>query len=485
LVKTARAKAEREENGKGSARKPARPAANGATGDPEADSERLARGKALREDVPRGSHAEWTPAADRPDPVALLEKQAEDRLSDLVPVRYGRMLTSPFAFLRGSAIVMAADLARTPTTGLRVQACGDAHLANFGIFATPERNIVFDITDFDETHPGPWEWDVKRLAASFEVAGRHRNFGRARRRMAVLAMAESYQERMREFAAMRTLDVWYARIDARHILDAMKEGGNRGGHRKLEKNLEKATARDHLQAQSKLTEVVRGKRRIVESPPLLGKVSVPAEREFIRKTFEDYASTLQEDRRDLLGRFRVVDIARKVVGVGSVGTRCFIVLMQGRHDDDPLLLQVKEATNSVLESYLEKSRFENHGQRVVEGQRLTQAASDIFLGWIRGRGEEHRDFYWRQLRDVKGSADLETIEPGSLSFYGQFCGHGLARAHARSGDAAMITGYIGTGGAFPEAIADFAAAYADQTERDHEALASAARTGRIKVKEGL
>jgi uncharacterized protein (DUF2252 family) len=454
------------------------------TESPSQDAELVARGKALREKVPRGSHAEWSPPKNRPDPVSLLEKQAEGRLPDLVPVRYGRMLASPFAFLRGSAIVMAADLAGTPTTGIRVQACGDAHLANFGIFATPERNVVFDITDFDETHPGPWEWDVKRLAASFEVAGRHRNFGRARRRLAVLAMAESYKLRMREFAAMRTLDVWYARIDAQVVLDAMKER-DKDAHRKMEKNLGKATARDHLQAQSKLTEVVRGKRRFIETPPLLERVTFSGDREFVRKALSDYATTLQEDRRELLSRFSLLDIARKVVGVGSVGTRCFIVLMQGRHDDDPLLLQVKEATASVLEPHLEKSRFENHGQRVVEGQRLTQAASDIFLGWIRGRGEEHRDFYWRQLRDVKGSADLETIEPGGLLFYGQFCGHVLARAHARSGEAAMIAGYTGTGEAFTQAIADFAEAYADQTERDHEALTQAARAGRIKAKAGL
>jgi uncharacterized protein (DUF2252 family) len=442
-------------------------------------AERVAAGKALRERVPRGSHGEWAPAADRPDPIAQLEEQCADRLPDLVPIRYGRMATSPFAFLRGSATVMANDLANTPRTGIEVQACGDAHLANFGVFATPERNIVFDINDFDETLPGPWEWDVKRLAASFVVAGRDRGFDEATNRTAVLAMVWVYGMRMRELAAMRTLDVWYSRLDADMLLNALK-GTQR---RTVEKSLAKARLRDSLQAQAKLTEMVDGQRRIVDAPPLIQRVALggDSEGEFIRTTFEDYSRTLQADRHALLSRYRFVDVAMKVVGVGSVGTRCLIVLMEGRADDDPLFLQVKEANESVLERHLRKSRYRNHAQRVVTGQRLTQAASDIFLGWIRGRGDEHRDFYWRQLRDVKGSADLETIQPAGLILYGEACGAALARAHARSGDAAMITGYLGTGGSFAQAIADFAERYADQSEKDHAALVAAIMSGRLEA----
>lgn len=444
-------------------------------------AERVAAGKALRERVPRGSHAGWTPAPDRPDPVALLEEQTAGRVPELVPIRYGRMLTSPFAFLRGSAAVMAADLARTPRTGIEVQACGDAHLANFGVFATPERNIVFDINDFDETLPGPWEWDLKRLAASFVVAGRHRGLDAATNRTAVLAMLWIYGMRMRELAAMRTLDVWYSRLDADQLLKALK-----GTQRKaVEKGLAKARLRDSIQAQAKLTEVVDGRRQIIDAPPLIRRVDLDGEGEFVRQTLEDYARSMQPDRHTLLSRYRFVDAAQKVVGVGSVGTLCLIVLMEGRADDDPLFLQLKQATASVLERHLRKSRWRNHGQRVVDGQRLTQAASDIFLGWTRGRGSEHRHFYWRQLRDVKGSADLETIQPAGLVLYGEACGAALARAHARSGDAAMITGYIGTGGSFANAIADFAERYADQTERDHAALAAAVKEGRLEALENV
>ena len=446
-------------------------------------AERMAAGKALRERVAREAHGEWSPAEGRPDPIALLVEQGKDRLQELLPVRYGRMVSSPFAFLRGSAIVMAEDLSHSPSTGLTVQACGDAHLANLGVFATPERNFVFDLNDFDETLPGPWEWDIKRLAASFVVAGRHRAFTDAQNRLAVLNMVRAYGLRMREFAAMRQLDVWYSRIDVTTILEALK-----GQQRKrTEKNLEKARMHDHLQAQAKLTEVVDGVRRIKHGPPLVVSMrdSALGDPEFIRKTFEDYRRSLDDDHRFLLSRFRFIDVALKVVGVGSVGTRCFIVLLQGHGDDDPLFLQVKEATSSVLERHHRKSGYKNHGQRVVEGQRLTQAASDIFLGWIRGRGEEHRDFYWRQLRDMKGSADLETILPAGFALYAELCGAGLARAHARSGDAAAITGYVGTGNTFPNAIAAFAEAYADQTERDHALLAEAVRSGRLEAREGV
>ncbi len=449
---------------------------------PEAVSDRFAAGKGLRERVPREAHAEWSPSADRPDPIALLEEQGKDRLEDLVPVRYGRMLTSPFAFLRGSAIVMAEDLSHTPVSGLHVQACGDAHLMNFGIFATPERNLVFDLNDFDETLPGPWEWDLKRLAASFVIAGRHRGLTPAQIRLAALAVTRSYGLRMREFAAMRHIDVWYSRIDVDTVLAAIS-----GGIRKrVERGVAKARLRDHLQAQVKLTEVVDGRRQIKDSPPIVIRVGDDVlQSDPITGAFTDYLKTLQPDRRHLLSHYQLIDAARKVVGVGSVGTRCFIVLFTGNHEDDPLFLQVKEATSSVLERHLRKSVYKNHGQRVVEGQRLTQAASDAFLGWIRGRGAEHRDFYWRQLRDVKGSIDPEVIPPEVLILYAELCGAGLARAHARSGDSAAITGYVGTGPVFAEAIADFAEAYADQTERDHAALAQAAHTGRIKAMEGI
>jgi uncharacterized protein (DUF2252 family) len=442
--------------------------------------DRMAAGKGLRERVPRSSHATFEPAPHRADPVDLLESQSGDRLQELVPVRYGRMVTSPFAFYRGSAIVMADDLAHTPVTGIDVQACGDAHLSNFGIFATPERNIVFDLNDFDETLPGPWEWDVKRLAASFVIAGRHRAFDPSTIRLATTGVVRAYGLRLREFAAMRNLDVWYSRIDVTTVLQAL-QGQART---RVDKVVEKARLRDHLQAQSKLTEVVDGVRRIRNTPPLLVRADT-FDADFMARTFKDYAKTLQRDRQSLLARYRFVDVALKVVGVGSVGTRCFAVLLQGRDDGDPLFLQVKEATTSVLERHHRKSHFPNHAQRVVEGQRLTQAASDIFLGWIRGRGDEHRDFYWRQLLDVKGSADLEAITAPGLVLYGELCGAALARAHARSGDAAMITGYIGTGAAFANAIADFAEAYADQAEKDHAALVQAIKDKRVEATEGL
>jgi uncharacterized protein (DUF2252 family) len=445
---------------------------------------RLEAGKALRKDVPREAHGGWSPAPDRVDPLTLLEEQGADRLQELVPVRYGRMASSPFAFYRGSAIVMAEDLSKTPNTGLTVQACGDAHLANFGVFGAPDRKLVFDLNDFDETLPGPWEWDVKRLAASFVIAGRHRQFDAAANHSAVITAMRTYALRMREFAAMGTLDVWYSRIDVDTLM-ALAKGSVR---KRLEAGAEKAMTRDSLQAQSKLTEVVDGKRRIKNDPPLVVSFrdsETFIDEAFIRATLEDYAKTLPDDRKYLLSRFDYRDFALKVVGVGSVGTRCFIVLMEGNGDRDPLFLQVKEATSSVLERHLPKSVYRNHGERVVEGQRLTQAASDIFLGWIQGRGEEQRDFYWRQLRDMKGSVDLEIIQPQGFALYAQLCGAALARAHARSGDAAAITGYIGTGSAFPEAIATFAGAYADQNERDHANLVEAIKSGRVTAQEGV
>jgi uncharacterized protein (DUF2252 family) len=442
----------------------------------------MAEGRALRQRVPRTSHAEFSPPGNRPDPIDLLESQSRDRVQELVPVRYGRMMTSPFAFYRGSAIVMAEDLAHTPRTGIDVQACGDAHVANFGVFATPERNIVFDLNDFDETLPGPWEWDLKRLAASFVIAGRHRGFDQATNRLAAVSAVRSYGLRLREFAAMGNLEVWYSRLDVNLISQSVEANARKA----IERGVEKARLRDHLQAQAKLTEVVDGVRRIKNNPPLLVRVvGDQFTQDFVEATFRDYQKTLQRDRRHLLSRYRILDVAIKVVGVGSVGTRCFIVLLEGRDEGDPMFLQVKEANASVLERHVGKSHFPNHGERVVEGQRFTQAASDIFLGWIRGRGAEKRDFYWRQLLDVKGSADLETIRPAGLTLYAELCGAALARAHARSGDAAMITGYMGTGAVFANAVADFAEAYADQAERDHAALVEAAGSGRVPATSGV
>jgi uncharacterized protein (DUF2252 family) len=442
----------------------------------------MAEGRALRQRVPRTAHAEFSPAANRPDPVDLLESQSKNRVQELVPVRYGRMMTSPFAFYRGSAIIMAEDLSHTPRTGIDVQACGDAHLANFGVFATPERNIVFDLNDFDETLPGPWEWDVKRLAASFILAGRHRGFDATTSRLAATSAVRTYGLRLREFAAMGNLEVWYSRID----VDMLYQSATAETRKQLERGVEKARLRDHLQAQAKLTEVVDGVRRIKDNPPLIERVAGDRlTQEFIEATFRDYLKTLQRDRRQLLSRYRILDLATKVVGVGSVGTYCFIVLLEGRDEGDPLFLQIKEANASVLEKHVGKSGYANHAERVVEGQRYTQAASDIFLGWIRGRGSEHRDFYWRQLLDVKGSADLERIQPAGLALYAELCGATLARAHARSGDAAMITGYMGTGQGFANAVADFAEAYADQAERDHAALVEAAGSGRVPATSGV
>jgi uncharacterized protein (DUF2252 family) len=441
--------------------------------------QRRERGRAARRVVPRGGQAEWKPATDRPDPIDLLEAQARDRLPDLIPIRYSRMVASPFAFMRGSAIVMANDLAGTPKTGIQVQLCGDAHLLNFGAYASPERALLFDINDFDETLPGPWEWDVKRLAASLVVAGRDNGFDEADCRRAAQASVASYRRRMAEFAEMGELEVWYSRVSEGEVRSLFSEAkARKRTSKKLSKAVRKARGRDSLQALSKLTRVVNGRRMIIDDPPLL--LRIPEEDEIrvqVNAILESYKRTLQEDRRHLLDRYRFVDVARKVVGVGSVGTRAFVVLLEGREENDPLFLQVKEARASVLEDYVESSTYEHHGHRVVAGQRLMQAASDIFLGWFRGR--EGRDFYWRQLRDMKGSAQVERMSPDELSLYATLCGWALARAHARSGDRVQIAAYLGKSERFDVAIADFAQAYADQTERDHAALCAAVKSGRI------
>jgi len=417
--------------------------------------------------------------SDRPDPVDLLEAQARDRIQELLPIRYGRMMASPFAFLRGSAIVMAHDLAGTPKSGIQAQLCGDAHLLNFGAYASPERSLLFDLNDFDETLPGPWEWDIKRLAASFVVAGRDNGFDTADCRNAARAVTASYRQRMTRFSEMGELEVWYTRIGEEEVRGLLTEA--RAGKRttkKLSKNVRKTRGRDSLQALSKLTRVVDGRRIINDDPPLLVRIPEGDElRSQVYAILESYKRTLQEDRRHLLDRFRFVDAARKVVGVGSVGTRAYVVLLEGRDQDDPLFLQVKEAGASVLEGHVASNTYEHHGHRVVAGQRLMQAASDIFLGWF--RGTEGRDFYWRQLKDMKGSADVEGMTPDELVIYAGLCGWTLARAHARSGDRVQIAGYLGKTERFDRAIADFAKGYADQTERDHAALCAAVKSGRV------
>jgi uncharacterized protein (DUF2252 family) len=442
-------------------------------------------GRAARGVAPRGGQAELKSAPDRPDPIDLLEAQARGRIPDLMPIRYSRMMASPFAFMRGSAIVMANDLASTPRTGIQAQLCGDAHLSNFGAYASPERALLFDLNDFDETLPGPWEWDVKRLAASFVVAGRDNGFDAEECREAAQASVASYRQRMAEFSEMGELEVWYSRVgegEVRGLLSVARV--RKRTAKKLSKSVRKARGRDNLQALSKLTRVVDGRRRIDDDPPLLVRIPEGDEiRAQVYAILEAYKRTLQEDRRHLLDRYRFVDAARKVVGVGSVGTRAYVVLLEGRDENDPLFLQVKEAGRSVLENYVKSNTYEHHGHRVVAGQRLMQAASDIFLGWF--RGTEGRDFYWRQLKDMKGSANVEGMSPDELVIYAGLCGWALARAHARSGDRVQIAAYLGKGERFDGAVADFAVAYADQTERDHAALCAAVKSGRIPADEGV
>jgi uncharacterized protein (DUF2252 family) len=457
--------------------------------------ERMARGKAARNEVPRSSHGRWVPAGNRPDAVALLEEQGTSRVPELVPIRYGRMLVSPFTFYRGAALIMAADLAATARSGLPVQVCGDAHLSNFGVFASPERQLMFDINDFDETLPGPWEWDVKRLSASFEIAGRDRGFTPAQRRDVVLAGVAEYRTRMRQAADMRNLDVWYAHIDVDRLLETLKSEISKKQMAKARANVAKSRTRDSMQAFSKLTREVDGQPQIVSDPPLIVPVEylLPEGRERgeiegqMRDLIRSYRRTLETDRRHLLEDYEYVHMARKVVGVGSVGTRAWILLLLGRDGQDPLFLQAKEAQESVLERFVGASTYSNHGQRVVAGQRLMQAASDIFLGWQRVNGYDGRtrDFYIRQLRDWKGSADIDTMRASPMTAYARMCGATLARAHARSGDRIAIAAYMGNGDASDKAIADFATAYADQNERDYQALVNAVSAGRIVAETGL
>ena len=498
--------------------------------------ERRAKGEEARDRTPVSSHTGWEPAADRPDPVALLEEQNVTRELDLVPVRHGRMMVSPFTFYRGAAKIMAADLAGTPVAGLNAQLCGDAHLSNFGAFASPERRLLFDLNDFDETLPGPFEFDVKRMAASFTIAARNNGFSKADTYAVTLASVAAYREAMAAFAQMRTMDIWYAHLDEDELMtgirdavagaarqekaakkedkadkrakapkktekqaarqekaDREEEKAAKTAQKRAQKTLAKAHTRDSLQALSKLGELVDGQYRIVSQPPIV----IPARdlaatyglspdevMPVIHDQFRAYRATLQDDRRKLLERFQIVDAARKVVGVGSVGTRAFIVLLQGRDEGDPLFLQIKEATASVLEANLPKSRYQQHGQRVVQGQRMMQAASDIYLGWTKGL-DVNRHFYWRQLRDMKGSALVEAMLPLGLTYYARICGWTLARAHARSGDPVAIAEYVGDSDAFDKAITDFSQRYADQNEKDYQQFAGAVRSGRLQAVEGV
>jgi len=458
--------------------------------------ERVAKGKAARHLAPRSTHGRWQPAVDRPDPVSLLEEQSAGRVPELVPIRYGRMLVSPFTFYRGAALIMAADLDGTPRSGLPSQICGDAHLSNFGVFASPERHAMFDINDFDETLPGPWEWDVKRLAASFEVAGRDRGFSRSKRRAVVAAGVAEYQARMRQAAGMGNLDVWYAHIEVDELFRQLKAETTKKQRRRAEKNLAKAETRDSMRALSKLTQEVDGRPRIVAHPPLIVPIEDvaaafsidPAQlEEELRTLLRSYRRTLETDRRVLLEAFEYEHCAAKVVGVGSVGSRAWILLLLGRDTEDPLFLQAKQAQESVLERFVGKSRYRSHAERVVAGQRLMQASSDIFLGWERVTGFDGqvRDFYVRQLRDWKGSADIDSMSASLMKVYSRICGATMARAHARSGDRVAIASYLGKNSTFKHAIADFADAYADQNERDYQALVDAARSGRIEARTGL
>jgi len=488
--------------------------------------DRQAIGERAREQTPLSSQADWEPGAERPDPVELLIEQNATREADLVPVRHGRMTVSPFTFYRGAAKVMATDLATTPMAGLVVQLCGDAHLSNFGGFASPERQLLFGLNDFDETLPGPFEYDLKRMAASFTIAARNNGFTPADARAVTVESVKAYRSGMAEFAAMHTLDVWYSHMSEQHIQDALravqeasvvgvkpgkgKAGKNKTGKKKqgatkadaaliarasknLNKTIRKAHTRDSLGALPKFAEVVDGRHRIVSQPPVIIPLRdlaasyemTPEEaRSAVEDQFRVYKATLSNDRRLLLDRFTIVDVARKVVGVGSVGTRAWMVLLQGRDNADPLFLQVKEATSSVLEDHLPKSRYNTPGQRVVEGQRLMQAASDIFLGWTRGV-QANRYYYWRQLRDMKASALVELMSPFAMKFYAQLCGWTLARAHARSGDPIAIAEYLGTGGAFDNAIADFSNRYADQNQRDYDIFVKAIADGRIQAVTGI
>ncbi|MFT3925791.1 MAG: DUF2252 domain-containing protein [Myxococcales bacterium] len=447
-------------------------------------------GRAAREHAPRSSHADWEPSPKRADPVSIVCDADADRVELLVPIRHDRMSVSTLAFYRGTAAIMAADLARTPNSGLEAQLCGDAHLSNFGLYASPERSLLFDVNDFDETHPGPWEWDLKRLAASLVIAARHNSFSAAAAREASLTAVRSYRESMRDYAGMAWLDIWYQRIDAEQILSLAADHDQLG---RIDKAIEKARRRTSHQVLMKLTEEVDGERRIISKPPLIVPLRDAPEfseegalEERVQELLERYRGTLTSDRRHLLERYEVVDIAHKIVGVGSVGRRCFIVFLKGRDWGDPLILQLKEAAkHSVLTTHggLRPCKVSHGGRRVVQGQRLMQAASDVFLGW--NETHEGRDFYWRQLRDMKGSLEVETWRPTDLVSYAQVCGWALARAHARSGDPVAIAGYLGKSDTFDRALAVFAERYADQADKDYVAYREAIQEQRVSTEPAL
>ena len=468
--------------------KKAKKRARGVLDLPKAVEERVAEGRAERKTVPLEAHGEWTAPDDRPDPVGVLEEQNRTRVPELVPIRHGRMIVSPFTFYRGGAAIMAWDLSRTPTTGLRVQCCGDAHLSNFGVFAAPDRRLVFDLNDFDETLPAPFEWDVKRLVASIVVAARGNGHRPKEQRAAARATVAAYRTTMAAGAAMRFLDVWYTRVDVDELFASLTADADAATIKLAQKSLSKARSRTSLGSLSKLATQVDGGYRIKQQPPII--VRPPehqraAAEQLVRRGLIDYESTLTPDRRVVLDHYHYEDFARKVVGVGSVGTEAFMVLLMGDLDDDPLFLQVKEATTSVLAPYAGASEYVHQGERVVQGQRMVQAASDALLGWVTGTGDQHREFYVRQLRDMKGSAVVETMPPSRLALYGQICGATLARAHARTGDAAKITGYLGDDDTFDRAIGRFATAYADQNDADYAAFTQAADEHRIAVQRGV
>jgi uncharacterized protein (DUF2252 family) len=458
-------------------------------------AERVARGKAARAEVPRSSHAVFEPAADRPDPVELLERQGRTRVPELVPIRYGRMLVSPFTFYRGAALIMASDLAATPHSGLTVQCCGDAHLSNFDMFASPERRLVFDINDFDETLPGPWEWDIKRLSVSMLIAAQDNGFVVKDQEQVVLDTVKEYRTAMARFAPMKNLDVWYARLDVETTLAQLGSQLRPKIVKRTEKDIAKARTRDSVSAFSKLTHEVDGRARIVADPPLIVPIAdltqggKPEEMfDALQELLSSYRATLQVDRRVLLEQFQPTDFARKVVGVGSVGARAWIALLLGLDGQDPLFLQIKEAEASVLEEFLTESEFDNPGERLVSGQHMMQASSDIFLGWLhveRGLEDQERDYYVRQLKDWKGSAEVEQMDPKGMAAYGRLCGWTLARAHARSGDRVAIASYLGQGPSFDRAIVQCSEAYAEQNQRDYKALAKAVKSGRITAETGV
>ena len=463
-------------------------------------AERRQEGKSLREKAPRTSHGDWQPAADRANPLDLLQAQDEGRLQRLLPIKYGRMMTSPFAFLRGSAVVMAADLAHTPTSGLQVILCGDAHLSNFGIFASPERRLVFDLNDFDEAFPGPWEWDVKRLAASAAVAGRDNGFSDKMNRSLAQEAVRAYRRAMTRFSEMRTLDVWYFYVDADALLDVFAERSSKKTRKKAQRLFDKARSKTQEQTLAKLTYIDgNGRRQIRHEPPLLIPLRPEKLAQFVAEddlvaisetavedSWQQYLHSLGEEKRYLLSRYKIVDGALRVGGVGSVGTRCMIALLQGGADDDGLILQLKEAGPSALEAYLPPSTYtvSNHAQRVVVGQQLMQTTNDIFLGWHSSE-LSGTDFYWRQLKDMKGSVNVAKTDADGLMTYIELCAVCLARAHARTGDASAIAGYLGKGKSFDKAVANFAVAYADQTERDHQLLVEAVDSGQVVAAKGI